>query len=296
MPEEPAPVAPCGVDIFTIGKNAEAGMVDVLRNKGHTVFTTPNEARAGGFDPSRWHVDPESDPNEQMHVLHPDHPYISGFLDGVILNNTDKPGVLEIKTMASHKFYRCKDRGICAEYPQYHTQIQIYMHFTGMRWGMFMYAARGEDGRVDPSIEWFVNTERIDYNPAFAVAAVSRVEKSVSSWRLPPVAKKCPSYCRYFAICNHTAPEPAFPIPTCRTCSYCSICPNTSEYDVRDMLVSGAQTVCALYSPIADILPADIRKSYYAGEIGGLARYLDVSGFGTLPEGIEKIENATGGI
>lgn len=285
VPEEPAPVAPCGVDICTIGKEAEAGIVAMMRAKGHTIYTTPAGARKGGYDPGYWHADPYGRPDEQIHILHPDYPYISGYLDGVILDNAGKPGVLEIKTMASHKFYRCKERGICAEYPQYHTQIQIYMHLTGMRWGLFAYAARGEDGRVDPSIEWFVNTERIDYNPAFAVSAVSRVIRTVTSTRLPGAPKNCPSYCRYYPICSHAAKDPVFPVPTCRTCS--QQCP--------DSLIFGAQTVCERYTPIADILPADIRKSYFTTIPVGksknkrLARYLDVSGLGELPGGIEKI-------
>lgn len=285
--EAPPKIAPCGVDIYTIGKEAEAGIVAMMRGQGHTIFTTPSEARDGGFDPALWSADPEGVPDEQIHLLHPKHPYISGYLDGVILDPAGKPGVLEIKTMASHKFYRCKAAGIAAEYPQYRTQIQIYMHLTGLRWGMFVYAARGEDGRVDPNIEWFVGRERVEYDPDFACTAVRRIENIVTSMRLPGAPKRCPEYCRYYPICTHK--EAAYPIPTCRTCSSWRWCP-------RAMHPADAQSVCAQYSPIADILPSKIRKSFFAEEPVGksknkrLARYLDISGLKELPEGIEVIE------
>lgn len=280
--EAPPQIAPCGVDIFTIGKEAEAGIVAMMRGQGHTIFTTPAEAREGGFDPARWSADPEGVPDEQIHILNPEHPYISGFLDGVILDPAGRPGDLEIKTMASHKFYRCKDQGICAEYPQYRMQIQIYMHLTGMRWGMFVYAARGEDGRVDPSIEWFVNRERVEYDPTFASAAVGRIENTVTSHHLPSAASICPEYCRYYPICNHTTKEAVFPLPTCRTCSRWWDCS-------RATLVMGAQTVCGFYSPISDILPAKIRKSFFADEPRDstrLQRYLEVSGQHSVPESV----------
>lgn len=265
---------PCGVDIFTIGKNAEAGIVDVLRKEGRTVFTTANEARAGGFDPARWNIDPDYDPDGQMHITHPDHPHISGYLDGILINH-GKPEVLEIKTMASHKFYRCKEMGICTEYPQYRTQIQIYLNFTGLKRGMFVYAARGEDGSVDPSISWFLNREFVWYDEKVAREAIFWVENAVLSRHLPAAPKKCQPYCRYYDICNHTAPEPAFPIPTCRTCRFWWECCRLEE---------AAQTVCVAYSPIADILPAKIRKSYYIDEEGDhpnkwLSRYMRIAGY-----------------
>lgn len=274
--EAPPPVAPNGIDICTIGKLAEPKVVDVLRGKGYTVYTTPHEARDGGYAPAqRWSIDPTGGEDDQMHVLHPDHPHISGYLDGIVILG-GKPAILEIKTMACHKFYRCTQEGIRAVYPGYYAQIQTYMYLCGIYRGMFVYTVRGDDGTVSPDIDFFLATEIIDYDDDFAKQTVLRAERIVEAKRLPPAKKSCPSYCRYYAVCKHLTADPSYPIPTCRSCRRLGDkCPH------EQTLQEGILTVCGFYSPIPDVMPAEIRKSYFVDEPDddtSLARYLDTTG------------------
>ena len=277
--EEPPQLTSKGESICDIGRKSESLIVDTLRNKGFKVFTTPNEAEAYGLDISDMHLDPMGDPDEQFHIIHPDYPYISGYLDGIVLDLQGKRTILEIKTMACDKYYRCTDTGISKEFPAYFAQIQLYMYLTGIGKGMFAYAMRADDGTVDPSNPMFFNYEYVNRVPSKAMEIINRVDKIINSHKLPqkpPVLRNeigrmilrpqkqnpCPSTCKYSTICalREINADNQWPVPTCRSCSAWWDCYRSLT---RRGCLDDFRSVCIDYMPIEELLPASKRGGKY---------------------------------
>ena len=56
---------------------------------------------------------------------------LTGHIDGIIYDHSDKPKLLEVKTMSAYEFDRWM-RGRFSEFPTYATQVTLYMEATGL--------------------------------------------------------------------------------------------------------------------------------------------------------------------
>lgn len=312
--EIPPPVTASGLNICEIGKRSEEAIVARLRTQkastpharkdektllsAHRVVTTPSEAAIAGVDISNWHLDPNGDPNEQFHILHPDYPFVSGFMDGVLVDNPSEPVVLEIKTMSAEKFGACRIRGITYVYPMYSTQIQLYMYLTGIKRGMFAYAARAPDGTVDPTNPMFFRTEYVESKPQIAIDALDRIRMALNSEQMPEKPKvvrdssgrpikngsPCSPFCPYAEICaaRDINADTSWPIPTCRSCAWYWKC------SANDEIKNDFNLVCRKYQPETSILPARMRR--HGIVIEDLEDYLQHSQI-ILPENVILVAN-----
>lgn len=253
-----------GKTIFEVGKEAEATIVQKLRDAGYTIITSPREAAEGQLDVSRFHIEVDGSMDDQLHILHPDYPYLTGYLDGILKQPSGRIHVLEMKTMAVDKFMRCRDLGICSVYPIYADQIQIYMYLTGISKGVFAYSARSLDGVVDPTNPMFFNIEYVELEKEHIRDVLRRIETALKMPIMPAKPRECVPFCRYELVCKERdlLIDRTWPVPTCRTCRNWAKCGDA--YD----------SVCREYDPIHDLLPTRTRKRQF----GSLEEYLAVSG------------------
>lgn len=150
--------------------------------------------------------------------------HFAGTLDGICVPpGAHEWAVLEIKSANQARFNEMKQFGIPASSSIYHSQIQAYMHLTGLRLTYFVVVNKNTSEGY---------TETISYNEELANAIIDRAESILRSATPPQRVSSSPSYylckhCEFAGIC-HVAHSPGqlryMPEPTCRTC--CSSYPD----------------------------------------------------------------------
>lgn len=146
--------------------------------------------------------------------------HISGSLDGIILSGLkempDQEMVAEFKTHSSKSFDYLERVGLRRARPQHYTQVQLYMHGTGLKYAYYLAECKNDCRR------W---SDVISYNKKFAEKALGRAIDITMSGSLPSMKFTDPScfdckYClankmcyNYHNIinkncrtCNHSAP------------------------------------------------------------------------------------------
>lgn len=142
--------------------------------------------------------------------------HLRGKLDGVATGLPEAPTTphaVECKSANDRSFKAITKGSIRETKPEHHAQLQLYMHALGLRRGLYLVANKNDDT---------IHAERVEYDPAFCLGLVARVERIVAAERPPvrlhadPTAKgalEC-RFCPALAICH----EGAFARRTCRTC------------------------------------------------------------------------------
>jgi hypothetical protein len=142
--------------------------------------------------------------------------HLRGKMDGRLTGLPEAPAaehIAECKS-ANDRSYKTIVKGPIRETkPEHYAQLQLYLHATGVRRGLYMLANKNTDE---------IHAERVDYDPVFCLALVARIERIVDAERPPVRLHEDPSskaaftcgFCPARSICH----EGAFPRTNCRTC------------------------------------------------------------------------------
>ncbi|AWN43143.1 oxidoreductase [Methylobacterium durans] len=184
--------------------------------------------------------------------------HLRGKLDGVASGLPEAPTAphaVECKS-ANDKSFKAIVKGPIRETkPEHFAQIQLYMHALDLRRGLYMLANKNDDA---------IHCERVEYDPAFCLALVARVERIVATPRPPARLYEDPTskaafacqFCPARAICH----EGAFPRQNCRTCL--SSTPSDGprwdcERHRRRLSYDAAQAGCNAHLFIPDLVPGE---------------------------------------
>ena len=135
--------------------------------------------------------------------------HIRGKLDGLATGVIEAPKtehVVECKSHNEKSFKALLKDGLEKSKPDHYAQCQLYMHATGATRCLYLAANKNTDE---------IHTERLDYDPAFCIALVAKLERIIAS--TGPLAANeyfgC-SWCRAKGQCQ----EGQFARVNCRTC------------------------------------------------------------------------------
>ncbi|MDR7037428.1 hypothetical protein J2X36_002175 [Methylobacterium sp. BE186] len=143
--------------------------------------------------------------------------HLRGKVDGRVTGLPEAPvaeHVVEAKSMNERAFKALTKAGSVREAkPDHFAQLQLYLHGTGLRRGLYLAACKNDDE---------IYVERVEYDPAFCLALVDRIERIVASPAPPPRLHDDPTskaafacqWCPARALCH----EGTFPRQNCRTC------------------------------------------------------------------------------
>lgn len=152
--------------------------------------------------------------------------HVSGSLDGVIEKGVPEAPkarhVAEFKTHSRKSFEDLLKHGVEKSKPMHFTQMQVYMHGTGIMRALYV-AVNKDDDRL--------YTERVNYDKAVAEAAIERGKRIVHSDRMPepmPGAGRdwfeC-KFCPAHAFCWKEEPTKEV---SCRTCAHATPMANST--------------------------------------------------------------------
>ncbi len=152
--------------------------------------------------------------------------HVSGSLDGVIEKGVpDAPKarhVAEFKTHSKKSFDDLLKHGVEKSKPMHFTQMQIYMHGTGIMRALYVAICKDDDR---------LYTERVKYEKAVAEAAIERGKRIALSDRMPePMPNgsrdwfEC-KFCPAHAFCWKKEPTKEV---SCRTCAHATPMTNST--------------------------------------------------------------------
>lgn len=138
---------------------------------------------------------------------------LTGSCDGIIRGIPEAPTtphLLEIKTMKAERWDAWRRKGVQVSDPKYYVQMQLYMHGLGLTRALFL--SENQDSKQ-------IETQRVDYDPAVALAQIERARRLATTETLPPRVSEKPDWweCRFCparSICHGGEPAPR----NCRTC------------------------------------------------------------------------------
>lgn len=114
---------------------------------------------------------------------------ITGHMDGVIrVGGKPGLGIMELKSISPHKKFFIDT----APLPEHVNQIQLYMHFSGLRWGTVLYWVKGTQGMEGIGPEYAIH-----YDPSHVQDVIKNLKALRASIRdplavLPDYHKQCP--------------------------------------------------------------------------------------------------------
>jgi hypothetical protein len=204
--------------LFERGQREEASLAGYLRTCGVTVVDGPPEGGQFGFSDCSGHFGGSAD----------------GMLSGleaiapeVVL---DGPGLAEYKTHGEKSFidlagkledYRkyitnpklqFPGKGLLSSKPEHYVQMQVYMHYLGLKWGLYVAVCKNTDD---------LYMEIIYYKEELARQYVDRAGKIIFAQHPPAKITQDPSwweckFCDFREICHYGHP----PAKNCRSCIY----------------------------------------------------------------------------
>lgn len=188
--------------LFARGQKAESSFADLLRSVGATVWT-------------------EDDHGKQFRVS-AFGGHLGGSKDGVAINLPHLPDgipagtacLVEMKTHNDKSFKDLKAKGVTESKPKHYKQAQLYMHFSGLKWCLYMAVNKNTD---ELYCEFFPYVEHI------GTFLVNRGETVIFGEGIPPRIADSPSwyeckFCAFHGICHGTK----MPKVNCRTCVHSS--------------------------------------------------------------------------
>ncbi len=187
--------------LFETGDLAEIRFVKELRAIGCTVHT----------------VDPNT--GEQFEITDFGG-HFSGHMDGCALGIPDAPKtwhVLEFKTHNAKSFAKLVKEGVKVSKPVHYSQMQTYMHKTGMKRALYLAVNKDTDD---------LYAERIDYDKEFSEPQMERAKGIIFDTQIP---ERCTDredwweckFCSAKKLC-WSDPDCVLPIPSvsCRQCCH----------------------------------------------------------------------------
>lgn len=176
---------------------------DVSQDPHHIAIATDQ-----GVGPKQWNF-----------VDHDDH--FSGSSDGRIragegctLKLPDGWGLLEEKTHSDKSFKQLTAKGVLSSKPTHYVQMQIYMHYFGLPWALYMAVNKNDDT---------LYCELLWYKEEVAMGYVAAASKLIEARTAPARLTKDPSwfeckFCAYRDICHYNE----VPQKNCRSCAFAS--------------------------------------------------------------------------
>lgn len=224
---------------FATGEHYEQVMLDELRMIGAEV----------------WQIDSATGKQFKVDLANG---HLRGKLDGVAVGLPEAPQTphaVECKS-ANEKSFKAIAKGKVRDTkPEHHAQIQLYMHALGLQRGLYMLANKNDDTR---------HTERVEYDAAFCLALIARIERIVVLGRPPARLHEDPTskgaveclFCTARPVCH----EGAFPRVNCRTCLESE--PHdgprwTCRHRVKDLSYREQQDGCRGHRFIPELVPGE---------------------------------------
>lgn len=142
--------------------------------------------------------------------------HFGGSMDGAAKGFAEDPEtwhVVEMKTHNDKSFQRLKKEGVINSKPEHHAQMQVYMHYTGMKKAAYIAVNKNDDE---------IHIEFVDYNEPMANGLVEKARTIISA-DAPPERIGGPDwwvckFCDFRGICHQDRP----PLKNCRTCKSAS--------------------------------------------------------------------------
>ncbi|HPE62445.1 MAG TPA: hypothetical protein PLB10_19120 [Thiolinea sp.] len=180
--------------LFARGQREEDVFVELLRQAGVRVVTV--DANTG-----------------QQYRFSDLGGHFGGSMDGAAIGLIEAPKawhVLEFKTHNSRSFKQLTGKGVQASKPMHYTQMQCYMHWSGMKRAYYMAVNKDDDSLYG---------ERIRYDAAHAEATLKKAENIIRASEPPAGISQNPewyecAWCDYHAMCFGQKVA----LKSCRTC------------------------------------------------------------------------------
>lgn len=226
----------------------------------------------------------ERNPEKQIGVSFADgHGF--GFLDGEAMNIPEAPKtihVVEVKTHKAESYRAVLKHGVKAKKPDHYAQMMIYMHVR--KRSRALYVFKNKDTSE-------VETQRVDYVMADAVALNLKAERIAFADRPPPklhedpdakAAFQCKFMCEHRGVCHDKAPVRR----NCRTCIFVTparggswVCDRMKHELTREAQGQG----CPLHLIIPDLVAghqvdADLEAGWIDYEMADGSRWRDQAG------------------
>jgi hypothetical protein len=142
--------------------------------------------------------------------------HLTGHTDGEVSGIPEAPKtphLLECKSHNDKSFKELKKFGVRVSKPVHFSQMQIYMHGRSLTRALYLAVNKNDDE---------IYTERLEYDPAFAMQLVAKAERIVTADAAPPKLHEDPNakmawacgYCPARGVCHGGDFAPR----NCRTC------------------------------------------------------------------------------
>lgn len=180
--------------LFARGQREEEVFVELLKKAGVTV-TTHDETTG-----EQWRVSACGG-------------HFGGSMDGAALGLVEAPKtwhVLEFKTHNAKSFKALSEQGVQASKPLHYSQMQCYMHLSGMTRAYYMAVNKDDDS---------LYAERVHYDQPHTEALMAKAESIIKANEPPEGIStnagwyEC-KWCDYHSLCF----EQTLPEQNCRTC------------------------------------------------------------------------------
>lgn len=180
--------------LFARGQREEETFVELLKSAGVTI-TTHDESTG-----NQWRFSACSG-------------HFGGSMDGAALGLVESPKtwhVAEFKTHNAKSFKALIEKGVQASKPMHYSQMQIYMHLSGMVRAYYMAVNKDDDS---------LYAERIHYDQPHAEALLAKAASIIKANEPPEGIStnagwyEC-KWCDYHSLCF----EQTLPEQNCRTC------------------------------------------------------------------------------
>jgi hypothetical protein len=126
---------------------------------------------------------------------------LKGHCDGTIYDENGELHILEIKTMKEKYFNAVKRDGIAKHYPNYISQVQLYMHYLFPKKTLFVC--------LNKNVDWEHYYEIIDYDPDLVDGILYKVTRIMEYGDQIPERMELPKkgfsvckYCDYLKFCH----------------------------------------------------------------------------------------------
>ena len=222
--------------LFETGQLEEARLVRNLRATGATVLDLdPQSGR-------QWRVE-----------AHDGH--FGGSLDAVAIGLLEAPKtwhVVEFKTHSAKSFRELAAKGVALAKPQHFSQMQIYMHLTGITRAMYIAVCKDTDD---------LHIERVTADADVAMRLLEKARRLITAKRPPARISEDAQWweCRF---CDHRAAchEGGAAVITCRSCLHSTPVEDGWRCARFDNALDRAaqRNACAKHLFIPDLVPAEI--------------------------------------
>lgn len=151
--------------------------------------------------------------------------HVSGSIDGIIEKGLPEAPksrhIAEFKTHSKKSFDDLVKNGVEKAKWQHYVQMQVYMHGTDIKKGVYIAVCKDDDR---------LHVERVEYKKEVAEKAIERGRKITLAERMPPPISTDPTwyqckFCPAHSFCHEKAPTK---LANCRTCAHATAMPDST--------------------------------------------------------------------